>query len=149
MKFTISTFALLFAVAFTAATFTGCGDTSEKGGDTTKNKEGEVKAPEKTFTITAPSAHVDVTQGKDDTVAISVNRGDKFLEEVTVEFKAPAGITCDPAKVVVKKDETEAKTLVKVDADTKEGEHVVNVTATPAKGDAVDQTFVVEVAKAE
>jgi len=140
---------MLLAVAFTASTFTGCGDTSEKGGDTTKNKEGEVKDAAKTFTITAPSAHTGITQGSDDTVTIAVDRGDKFMEEVTVEFMPPAGVTCDPAKVVVKKDQSEAKTLVKVAAGTAEGEHVVKVKATPAKGEAVDQTFVVDVSKAE
>lgn len=112
---------------------------SPKGGSVAKG-EG--------FYISVPTFDTKVKQGETQAVAISLERGDSFKQDVTLEIKLSKGegITFDPAKVIVKaSDKPEVQIKITVPKDAALGEYKVSVKGTPATGEATSVEFNVKV----
>jgi uncharacterized membrane protein len=112
---------------------------SEKGGGVAKG-EG--------FKIAVPTFDVKVKQGETQSVTISIERGESFKQDVTLEIKLFKGeaITFDPAKVLVKaSDAPDVQITVTVPKDAALGEYKVYVTGTPTTGEATSTEFKVKV----
>ncbi|HEY1375615.1 MAG TPA: hypothetical protein VGF55_02415 [Gemmataceae bacterium] len=155
MRIVSAGFALLGAAALV-----GC-NTSPPGGATHRGSAGThassttpattTTADDKdaTFTISAPTLATHLKQGETQTVKVSLHRGSKFHEDVTLKFDAPKGLKVDPMEHVVKASDKPDDIAVQVSADKDAplGDHMVKVTGTPAKGAATSVDVKVTVAK--
>jgi len=113
---------------------------SPKGGSTLKS-EG--------FKIAAPTFDTKIKQGEVQSVTISLERGDSFKQDVTLEIKLSKGegITLDPAKVVVKAgDKPDVQLTITAPKNAALGEYKVSVTGTPTTGESTSVEFKVNVA---
>jgi uncharacterized membrane protein len=114
------------------------GTDSPKGGSVGKG-EG--------FKITVPS-DTKVKQGEIQSVIISLDRGESFKQDVTLEIKLSKGegITFDPAKVLVKAgDKADVQLMITVPKNATLGEYKVSVTGTPTTGEPTSVEFKVKV----
>jgi uncharacterized membrane protein len=112
---------------------------SPKGGSTVKG-EG--------FKIAVPTFDTKVKQGETQNVTISLERGDSFKQNVTMEIKLSKGegITFDPAKVVVKAgDKPDMQLAITAPKKAALGEYKVSVTGTPETGEPTSTEFNVKV----
>jgi uncharacterized membrane protein len=112
---------------------------SDKGGDVGKG-EG--------FKIAVPLFDTKIKQGETQSVTISLERGESFKQDVTLEIKLFEGkdITFDPAKVIVKvSDKSDVQIMVTASKDTAVGDYKVFVTGTPTTGEATTTEFNVKV----
>ncbi len=112
---------------------------SEKGGGTLKD-EG--------FRVAVPTFDTKVKQGETQSVAISIERGKAFKQDVTLEIKLfkGKGLTFDPAKVVVKaSDNPDVQIKITAPKDAAVGEYKVYVTGTPTTGEPTSTEFDVKV----
>ena len=112
---------------------------SPKGGSTFKG-EG--------FKITVPTFDTKVKQGEIQNATISLERGESFKQDVTLEIKLPKGkgITFDPAKVLVKaSDKPNVQLTITAPKDAALGEYIVSVTGTPTIGEPTSVEFNVKV----
>ena len=113
---------------------------SPKGGSTIKG-EG--------FKIAVPTFDTKIKQGETQSVIISLERGDSFKQDVTLEIKLSKGegLTFDPAKVIVKaSDKADVQLRITAPKDAALGEYKVSVTGTPTTGEATSVEFNVNVA---
>jgi len=129
----------LIAISMMAALITtsGCWSTqnSNQGGIAPVNEE---------FSVTVPSSST-IKQGEDVTIAVTLNRGAAFKQDVQVEFKAD-GISVTPKDVLVKaSDKPELLVKIAVDAKAAIGEYPVTVKGTPETGKAASTEFKVKV----
>jgi uncharacterized membrane protein len=112
---------------------------SSKGGSTLKG-EG--------FKIAVPTFDTKVKQGEVQSVTISLERGDSFKQDVTLEIKLSKGegITFDPAKVLVKaSDKPDVQLTITAPKDAAIGGYIVSVTGTPTTGEPTSAKFNVKV----
>jgi len=112
---------------------------SPKGGSTGKG-EG--------FKIAVPTFDTKVKPGEIQTVTISLERGESFKQDVTLEIKLSKGegITFDPAKVIVKAgDKPDVQLTIKAPKDAALGEYIVSVMGTPTTGEPTSVEFKVKV----
>jgi uncharacterized membrane protein len=148
-------------VVLAAAALAGC-NTSPPGGATHRGSAAthastspttaatpNTEDKDATFTIAAPTLSTHVKQGETKTVKLSLHRGSKFHEDVTLKVDAPAGLKADPAETVVKASDQADDIAVQVSADKDAalGDHTVKVTGTPAKGAATSVDVTVTVSK--
>jgi uncharacterized membrane protein len=113
---------------------------SPKGGSTLKG-EG--------FKIAVPTFDTKIKQGEVQSVIISLERGDSFKQDVTLEIKLSKGegLTFDPAKVIVKaSDKPDVQLTITAPKDAAIGEYKVSVTGTPTTGESTSVEFNVKVA---
>jgi len=113
---------------------------SPKGGSTLKG-EG--------FKIAVPTFDTKIKQGETQSVTISLERGDSFKQDVTLEIKLSKGegVTFDPAKVTVKaSDKPDVQLRITAPKDAALGEYIVSVTGTPTTGEPTSVKFNVKVA---
>ena len=153
------------AAVLALAGFAGC-NTSPPGGSThrgsaathpststagTGDSTSTVETGDKdaTFTIAAPTLTTHLKQGETKTDKLSLHRGSKFHEDVTLKFDAPAGLKVDPPETTIKASDSADDIPVRVSADKDAalGDHLVKVTGTPAKGSATSVEFKVTVEK--
>ncbi|HBG28427.1 MAG: hypothetical protein A2Y10_10990 [Planctomycetes bacterium GWF2_41_51] len=112
---------------------------SDKGGSTLKG-EG--------FKIAVPTFGTKIKQGETQSVIISLDRGESFKQDVTLEIKLAKGkgITFEPAKVLVKvSDKSDVQLMITAPENTSIGEYIVSVTGTPTVGEATTTEFKVNV----
>ncbi|MFA6187190.1 MAG: hypothetical protein WC770_08285 [Phycisphaerae bacterium] len=112
---------------------------SPKGGSPVKGEE---------FKIAVPVFDTKIKQGETQSVTISIERGESFKQDVTLEIKLfkGEGITFDPAKVLVKvSDKSDVQIMVTVSKDAAVGEYKIYVTGTPTIGEATSTEFEVKV----
>jgi uncharacterized membrane protein len=112
---------------------------SEKGGSTAKG-EG--------FKIAVPTFETKIKQGEAQSVTISIERGESFKQDVTLEIKLfkGEGLAFEPAKVVVKSDAApDVQITITAPQNAAIGEYKVYVTGTPAIGEATTTEFNVKV----
>ena len=112
---------------------------SPKGGSTLKG-EG--------FKIAVPTFDTKINQGETQSVILSLERGDSFKQDVTLEIKLSKGkgITFDPAKVLVKAgDKPDVQIMITVPKNAALGEYKVSVTGTPTTGEPTSTEFNVKV----
>jgi uncharacterized membrane protein len=143
-----------------AAALVGC-NTSPPGGSTHRGSAGthtststtasstDTGDKDATFTISAPTLSTHLNQGETKTAKLSLHRGGKFHDDVTLKFDAPKGLKVDPAETTVKASDKadDISVQVSADKDAPLGDHMVHVTGTPAKGTATSVDFKVTVAK--
>ncbi|MGD0785126.1 MAG: hypothetical protein ABR969_04865 [Sedimentisphaerales bacterium] len=112
---------------------------SDKGGSTAKG-EG--------FKIAVPTFDTKIKQGETQSVTISLERGESFKQDVTLEIKLfkGKGLTFEPAKVVVKaSDAADVQIMITALKDANLGEYKVSVMGTPTTGEPTSTTFNVKV----
>lgn len=112
---------------------------SPKGGSVAKG-EG--------FKIAVPTFDTKIKQGEIQNVTISVERGESFKQDVTLEIKLfkGKGLTFEPTKVVVKaSDKPDVQIMITALKDADLGEYKIYVTGTPTTGEATSTDFKVKV----
>jgi uncharacterized membrane protein len=112
---------------------------SPKGGSTLKGAG---------FKIAVPTFDTKIKQGEIQSVIISLERGESFKQDVTLEIKLSKGegITFDPAKVLVKaSDKPDVQLTITVPKDAALGAYSVSVTGTPTTGEPTSVEFNVKV----
>jgi uncharacterized membrane protein len=115
------------------------GADSSKGGSVAKG-EG--------FKIAVPTFDTKVKQSETQNVTISLERGESFKQDVTLEIKLSKGkgITFDPAKFVIKAgDKADVQLAITAPKTAALGEYKVSVTGTPTTGEAATVEFNVKV----
>ena len=115
------------------------GTDSPKGGSALKG-EG--------FKIAVPTFDTKIKQGETQSISLSLERGDSFKQDVTLEIKLSKGeaITFDPAKVLVKAgDKPDVQIMITVPKNAAIGEYKVAVTGTPTTGEPTATEFNVNV----
>ena len=115
------------------------GTDSPKGGSTLKGEE---------FKIAVPTFDTKIKQGETQSVTISLERGDSFKQDVTLEIKLfkGKGITFEPAKVLVKAgDKPDVQLMITAPKNAALGEYKVAVTGTPTTGEPTATEFNVKV----
>lgn len=130
-----------------SATLLGCQDESAPGGPGVT--DGKTVAEDETFVVQVPSTSVDIKQGEDQEITVTIDRGENFKQMVTLEFTAPAGLTVTPKTIEIQPAETEAKVTVAADASATAGDSTITVNATPETGAAVSHEIKVSVNAAE
>ncbi|HEY1379654.1 MAG TPA: hypothetical protein VGF55_22820 [Gemmataceae bacterium] len=123
--------------------------TTADGGHSSTTTTTDTGDKNATFTISAPTLSTHIKEGETQTVKLSLHRGDKFHEDVTLKFDAPKGLKVDPLEKVVKASDKPDDIAVQVSAekDAPLGDHEVKVTGTPATGAATSVDFKVTVSK--
>lgn len=105
----------------------------------------DTSARDNTFTLKVPALTTKIERGAAAEVDLRLSRGSAFKQVVKLEFKAPEGLKIDPADVAFAGDQDSLKISVTADDNTPEGEHQIEVTATPESGKAVKEIFAVNV----
>jgi uncharacterized membrane protein len=98
------------------------------------------------FKIGIPTFTVKIIQGETQNVNITLNRGEYFKRDVTLDIKASPGISVVPVHAVVKgseKPEVSLRITAPKNADL--GEYTIYVTGTPETGEATSAEFKVKV----
>jgi uncharacterized membrane protein len=98
------------------------------------------------FKIVTPTLGVKIKQGETESVTVSLNRGEFFKRDVTLEIKASKGISVEPTQAVVKASEKPDVNLrVMAAKDAALGEYKIFVKGTPATGEATSTEITVKV----
>jgi uncharacterized membrane protein len=98
------------------------------------------------FTIVTPASATQVKQGETQIVAVSLNRGQNFKRDVTLEIKATKGINVEPTKALVKgSDKPDVQLRITVAKDANIGEYKIYVKGTPETGEATTTELTVKV----
>lgn len=131
---------IMIVVTLALITVSGCytvRSNSSKGGSVLKG-EG--------FKISVPAFDVNIKQGEVQNVAISIERGEAFKQDVKLEIKAAKGISIEPTNVTVKAgNNPDVQLRVTVPKDAALGVYLVSVKGTPKTGGATSTEFNVEV----
>ena len=104
------------------------------------------------FKIAVPTFDTKIKQGETQSVTLSLERGDSFKQDVTLEIKMfkSEGITFEPSKVLVKAgDKPDVQLAITVSKKTALGEYKVYVTGTPTTGEPTAKEFTVKVIAAD
>jgi uncharacterized membrane protein len=131
---------IMIVVTLALVTVSGCytvQSDSPKGGSVLKG-EG--------FKIAAPTFDVDMKQGDVQSVAISIERGESFKQDVKLEIRAAKGISVEPTNVTVKAGDTpDVQLRITIPTDAALGVYLVSVKGTPETGGATATDFSVKV----
>ena len=126
--------ALLMGIVAATA---GCNQ-SKPGGPGAALPESEqatIGETDNTFTLEAPMTATDVTQGESDEITISIDRADRFAQDVSLSFgNLPAGVTLTPASATLAQGDSEVKFVLTAAPDAAIGDHTIVVTGRPAQG---------------
>ena len=98
------------------------------------------------FKIGTPTLTTQIKQGETASVTISLNRGEYFKRDVTLEIKASKGISVEPTKALVRGNEqpdVHLRVTAAKDADL--GEYKIFVKGTPETGEATSTEITVKV----
>jgi hypothetical protein len=98
------------------------------------------------FKIVTPVLDTKIKQGETASVTISLNRGEQFKRDVTLEIKASKGISVEPTKALVRGNE-KADVALRITAakDANLGEYKIFVKGTPETGEATSTEITVKV----
>ncbi len=128
---------LRLAAALTLVTLAGCMSTGPAGG---------VAAKDEGFKIAVPTLTTDIKQGNSQTVTVSLQRGDDFKQDVAVKVMSTAGLTMEPASILVKaSDSPTLQVQITASKEAALGDYVVSVTGTPPVGEATSAQFTMKV----
>jgi len=112
----------------------------------TTGSQGGGAAASEGFKISAPGLETDIKQGNTQTVTVSLQRGDYFKQNVSLDIKSTVGITVTPASVMVKaSDSPDIQVQVTAAKDAALGDYGVFVTGTPTTGEPATADFRVKV----
>lgn len=105
-----------------------------KGGDATNQFKLTVGKKD-SFTLGMPLFTTGLKQGETKAVSVAISREKKFDQDVTLKFTdLPKGVTVEPATVVIKAGDSDAKFALKAADDAGLGDFTAKVTGVPAKG---------------
>jgi hypothetical protein len=138
----------LLAMAMVA--FSGCSQAVPGGpGVATPSQKGPAYGEaEKTFNLTVPHMSTTLHQGGSKEVAIGIERGKNFQEDVTLKFAdGPTGVTLASANPVIMHGSTQAQVTLKATDDAALGDFTVKVTGHPTKGGDATNEFKITVAR--
>lgn len=126
---------ILLALAMTA--MYGCQSNSSRGGSVLEGKG---------FSIAVPTFTTEIKQGETQSVAVSLNRGEYFKQDVKMKIKASKGISVEPTKETIKaNDMPDMKLMIAVAPDAALGEYSVVVKGVPDNGESTSTSFNVKV----
>ena len=143
-----TSFAALLALAL--FTLTGCNPGTPGGSGITNppQKPPAYGEAENTFKLSVPRMSTTIHQGETKEVAIGIDRGKNFEEDVTRKFAGgPDGVTIQSASPIIKHGDTEAKATFKATDDASLGDFTVKVTGHPIKGPDATSEFKFTVTK--
>jgi uncharacterized membrane protein len=124
---------IMIVVALALVTVSGCYSSSEKGGSVLKG-EG--------FKIAVPTFETEIKQGEVQSVAISLERGESFKQDVKLMIKTTKGISVEPTDVMVKASDTpDVQLRITVPKDAALGVYSVSVKGTPKTGEPTSTSF--------
>ena len=89
-----------------------------------------------------------IKQGETQSVTLSLDRGEYFKQDVTLEIRLSRGegIALDPEKVIIKaSDKPDVHLAVTAPKDAALGEYIISVTGTPTTGQPTSVEFDVRV----
>jgi uncharacterized membrane protein len=128
---------------------TGCNNQGTSGGPGATNRSDNkpiIGRADDAFTLDPPNLATKLKQGEPKAIAIGINRGKNFDQDVTLKFEnLPKGMSIEPAHPVIKHGETEAKLTIKATDDAAIGEFAIKVTGHPAKGADASNEFKITV----
>ncbi len=138
----------------------GCNDKGTSGGpgaDQAREKEknsslqqaqDKLRQPPETFSLSLPMFSTSLKQGEAKEVAIGINRGKNFDEDVALSFEdLPQGVTINPASAVIKHGDANVKVTVKASDDAALGDHVIKLKAKPTKGKEATSELKIKISK--
>jgi hypothetical protein len=143
-----SLFAGLMVTAL--AVSTGCNQGTPGGPGATERTANKpiVERANDTFILDVPMTSTKLKQGETKEVAISVARGAKFDEDVTLKFTGlPKGVTLNPASPIIRHGEKDTKITVAAADTAAPGDFRLNVTGKPTKGADATNEFRISIAK--
>ena len=115
----------------------GCQSSSPRGGGMTKDVG---------FKIAVPTFTTDIKQGETRSVAILLERGDYFKQDVKLQIQSPKGISVEPTSVLIKSsDKPDVQIRITVPEDASIGEYIVYVKGEPETGETTSTVFYVKV----
>jgi len=115
----------------------GCESSSPRGGSVRKG-EG--------FTIAVPALSTEIKQGEVKSVAISLERGDSFKQDVKLQIKTTSGLSVEPTSVAIKaSDKPDVQLMITAAQNAALGEYRVSVVGTPKTGESTSTEFYVKV----
>jgi uncharacterized membrane protein len=98
------------------------------------------------FKIVVPVFDAKIRQGETRTVAVSLDRGEYFKRDVTLDIRASKGITVEPTSASIRASEKSDLTLrITAARDAALGEYKVYLKGTPATGEATSIEITVKV----
>ena len=129
--------AILIVMTLALIAVVGCQAGSPRGGGSGQD-EG--------FRIVVPTGNTTVQQGEAESVYISLNRGQSFKRDVTLDIRSSDGISVEPTTVLIKSsDRPTAQVRLTAATDAAIGMYHVNINATPATGEPTSARFNVDV----
>lgn len=129
----IITVALMLAVA----TMYGCQSSSSRGGSVIKGEGFKIAVP--TFTTV-------IKQGETQSIAVLLERGSYFKQDVKLQIEAAKGIVVEPTSVAIKANERpDMQLMITAAQDAALGEYRVSVKGTPETGEPASTEFKVRV----
>ena len=132
--------AIAVVMTLTLTAVCGCGwlsQTSPQGGSVFTDDG---------FRISVPAFDTTVKQGEVQTVAVTLQRGKNFKQDVTLQVSATKGISVAPTDVSVKaSDKPDVQLRVDAPKDAAIGEYRVSVKGTPRTGEPAAVDFTVKV----
>ena len=115
----------------------GCESSSPRGGSVLKG-EG--------FKIAVPTFSTDIKQGEVQSVAVSLERGESFKQDVKLEIEAAKGIRVEPTSVIIKASDKPAVQLrISAAKNAALGEYRISVKGIPKTGESTSTAFNVKV----
>lgn len=118
------------------------GPSAKQTDSTTKPVVTTVKKPvvdveENTFNLSVPFESITLTQGKEETVLIGINRGENFSEKVSIKVSdLPPGVTMETVDPVIQEGDTEVTLNLKANSDAALGDFTVKLTGHTASSGA-------------
>jgi len=129
--------AIAIAMTLAVAAGLGCESTSPRGGG---------MAQDEGFKIVVPSSTTEIKQGEVQTVVVSLQRGEFFKRDVTLEIKPSKGISVDPTNALIKASaKPDAQLRITAAKNAALGEYRVYVKGTPETGEPTSVEFTVKV----
>jgi uncharacterized membrane protein len=129
--------AIAIVMTLVVAATLGCQSSSPRGGGL---------AQEEGFKIVVPSTDTEIKQGEIQTVAVSLQRGELFKRNVTLEIKPTKGISVDPTSAVIKGSaKPDVQLRITAPKNAALGEYRVYVKGTPETGEPTSVEFTVKV----
>jgi uncharacterized membrane protein len=98
------------------------------------------------FKIVVPVFATTIKQGETTSVTVSLDRGDAFKRDVTLDIQASTGISVEPTQAVIKaSDKPEVALRITAGKDAALGTYQISVKGTPETGEATSTEVKVKV----
>ena len=98
------------------------------------------------FKIAVPTFSTDIQQGQTQYVTVSLKRGAFFKQDVKLTINTSAGLSVDPASVMIQaSDAPDVQLTITADRNAAFGEYYVTVRGVPQTGEPTSTVFTVNV----